>query len=269
MRQKGITIVPTGGLANRMRVVVSALHIADEKTKNVHIVWHATKECNARWEDLFLPFQKENVILSEGMRKNSIASKRNLWLPKLCRSRDYDKQIECYNPSEMPIETLCDKYDALYISTCYALCDYDSGQLSKIFYPKEELQKNIANVTSLFAEHTLGVHIRRKDNKQAIMHSPLSDFHHRMDKYLAEYPDAKIFLCTDDASVKRHFRQIFKERMITTDAELQRNTLTGMQDAVVDLWCLAATSLVVGSYYSSFSDTATELGGQPLEIINV
>ena len=57
--------------------------------------------------------------------------------------------------------------------------------------------------------------------------------------------------------------------MITTDAELQRNTLTGMQDAVVDLWCLAATSLVVGSYYSSFSDTATELGGQPLEIINV
>ena len=269
MRQEGLTIVPTGGLANRMRVVVSALRVADEKGKNVNIVWQATKDCNARWEDVFVPFQKENVIISEGTHKNRIASKRNLWVPEIWRYRHYDKQIECYNPAEKSIMTLCDRYDALYISTCYALCDYDSCQVGKVFRPQKELQEKIKSVTALFAEHTLGVHIRRKDNKQAIMHSPLSDFHHRMDKYMEEFPDAKIFLCTDDISVKRHFFQIFKGKIITTDAELQRSTLTGMQDAVVDLWCLAATSLVVGSYYSSFSDTATELGGQPLEIIKV
>ena len=34
-----------------------------------------------------------------------------------------------------------------------------------------------------------------------------------------------------------------------------------MQDALIDLWCLAASRKIIGSYWSSFTDTAADMGG--------
>ncbi len=269
MKQQGLTIVPIGGLANRMRVVMSALKIAEEQSMPICIVWRSCQECKAKWEDLFEPLTQDNVTLTTGTFHNSIASKRNLWLPMLLRVREYDKQIENFDPRKQSLSSLCQRYSSLYLSTCYALGDYDSKQVNAVFRPLPALMEEVDILTAQFSPHTLGVHIRRKDNKEAIVHSPLSAFHQRMDSYLQEYEDAKIFLCSDEPSVKRHFEQIYKDKMITNKVQLQRDTTAGMTDAVLDLWSLSRTSLVVGSYYSSFSDTATEIGGQPLEIINV
>ena len=62
-------------------------------------------------------------------------------------------------------------------------------------------------------------------------------------------------------------RYAYPDRIITQRTQVRRDTLDGMREAVVDLWCLAATQRIIGSYWSSFTDTAAELRQIPLEIV--
>ncbi len=268
MKYQGLSIVPIGGLANRMRVVMSALRLAGDLPVRIRIIWCASNECKAAWGDLFQPFEHPDVQMIDGTYKDTVATKRNLYLPRWMRWGEYDKQIENFAPGKQSMADLMGRYESLYISTCYALGDYDSSKVGMVFRPLQELKDKVKVITKDFTPHTIGVHIRRKDNTEAILHSPLSAFCQRIDAYLKEHDDGKVFLCTDDMAVKNYFRQRYTDRLITNNVKLERKSPMGIKDAVLDLWCLAETSLVLGSYYSSFSDTAAEIGGQPLEIIN-
>jgi hypothetical protein len=48
---------------------------------------------------------------------------------------------------------------------------------------------------------------------------------------------------------------------------LSRKSVGGIQDAAIDLWILSRTQKILGSYRSSFSETASEIRGIPLKII--
>lgn len=48
---------------------------------------------------------------------------------------------------------------------------------------------------------------------------------------------------------------------------LSRNSVAGMVDGAIDLYCLAATRRIIGSYWNSYSEIAAELGGIDLEIV--
>ena len=53
------------------------------------------------------------------------------------------------------------------------------------------------------------------------------------------------------------------------DIELRRNTLDGMQAAVIDLFCLANTNRIYGSYWSSFSEIAAQIKKAELVIVQI
>ena len=88
-----------------------------------------------------------------------------------------------------------------------------------------------------------------------------------MDRALKADPEANFFLATDDAALKRELIAKYGNRIITQQAPVSRSSIEGMRDAVVDLWCLASASRIIGSYWSSFTDTAAELFDAPLEIV--
>ena len=48
---------------------------------------------------------------------------------------------------------------------------------------------------------------------------------------------------------------------------IAEDTLRGMMHATADLWALASTSRILGSFYSSFTDLAAVLGDTPLQIM--
>ena len=271
MSRLELTIVPIGGLANRLRVITSVLHLSASSQDSipVRIVWRSNKACRAWFEELFLPVKQENIAFSHGSYADEVSSRYNLWLPALLRIGRYSVWKDDINPSVFPVEKILGQEGKVHISTCHALCDYDPQKVKDIFRPRQDIMDMVESFTEKFSAHTLGVHIRRTDNKQSILHSPLSEFEKRTDSYLETFADAKIFLCSDEKRVKDFFRQRYGEHLLTRQAVLSRNSLKGMQDAVADLWCLSRTHTVIGSYYSSFSDTATEIGGQPLEIIKI
>jgi hypothetical protein len=101
----------------------------------------------------------------------------------------------------------------------------------------------------------------------SIKHSPLSEFKKVMDAELTKDTNTKFFVATDSPSDEAELKRKYPGKIITYEKEISRNSEKGIQDALVDLLCLAETSKIIGSYYSSFSDVASYMGGIELQLI--
>ena len=112
----------------------------------------------------------------------------------------------------------------------------------------------------------VGVHIRRGDHNLAQERSPTAAFIERM---AAEDAAVRFFLATDSPAEEHALSIHFPNRIITASKAFGRDSTAGMRGAVVDLYALARTSRLLGSYWSSFSETAAEIGGITLEVIDL
>lgn len=263
-----ITIVPVSGLGNRMRVVASAVKVAGDMNVPVRVVWQPAWDCRAGFDDLFQPLSFANVSLCRGNFMDTPATKDNLLLPMLLRKTCYQAEYRCFRPSEtVSLQSLIGKEQSFYMDTCYALCYYSHELFRECFRLRPELERQVEDTVSGFSSRTLGVHIRRSDNKLAIKYSPLAAFRQRIDALLDSGEVEQLFLSTDDDRVRDFFRKTYGRLLMTRRVVLDRNALQGIRDAVIDLWCLSHTGRLLGSYYSSFSETAAELSDIPFEVI--
>ena len=73
------------------------------------------------------------------------------------------------------------------------------------------------------------------------------------------------FVATDDGPTKSKLISIFGDRIHTRENVAVREADTGVQDAVIGLFLLASCSRLFGSYYSSFSEVAAQIGRIDLE----
>ena len=269
MEKSQLTVVPIGGLGNRMRVIASIVAVAPQIEGKIHIVWQSMRNCRARFDELFQPLEDKYVILDAGSFGDSPATKKNLWLPCIYRKFVYNKEFRYFYPTtgKVDLVAMIKQYTSIYLASCYDMFDYAPEIIQKCFFPLPLLEEKINEVVQKYSCKTLGVHVRRTDNIYSIRFSPLTAFRKRIDELLKTGEIDSIFLCTDNEDVRSYFREIYGERVITRSIKVNRNTLQGIQDAVIDLWCLSKTSRILGSFYSSFSDMAAMLGGTLLEII--
>lgn len=251
-----IIIQPIGGLCNRMRAINSAYMLAKERGDTLTVLWFNNPELNCPFDKLFLPCSDIKVI--------NIYSKWNFKkiLYQLSFSYISNQEIKAHKGDGM----LEDSYRKalkkhIYIATeehFYPCHDYH------LFVPAKNLLSRIQTLCNDFGSHPVGVHIRRTDNKPAIGKSSTSAFIQAMEKQLADRPDTMFYLATDDFREEENLRNRFPGHIISNEArDLSRNSITGIQDALVDLWCLSRTSLIIGSYFSSFTDIAADLQGIP------
>src|SRR5438876_7707619 len=71
------------------------------------------------------------------------------------------------------------------------------------------------------------------------------------------------FVATDDPHEESFLRDRF--RVVTHQKRsLDRSTVEALEDAAIDLYCLAATRQLIGSHGSSFTHVAAQLYGIPL-----
>lgn len=267
MNAREIIIAPISGLCNRMRVVASACALAEGHSLPLTIAWQATPDCNAHFDELFLPLQADKVLLVRSRFFHTPATKRNLLLPFLLRKGRGFSECRCFCPhDEQHFLRLAQEHKRLYVDTCYALFPYPAALVRRLFVPLPSLQERIEALAEQLTGRSLGIHIRRTDNAMAIRHSSLEGFIAAIDQRIELGEADSLFLATDDEQVKAQLRARYGARLHTAPRPAARNTRQGMEDALVELWTLARTHSLVGSYYSSFSDTAAELSGRPLHI---
>lgn len=261
-----ISLVPVGGLCNRMNSILCAIATQKELNCRIDVYWKKGRELHANFEDLFQPINSStisikplnHVILRQGGRFCNIMN--------LLRMTKFDKSINGTLNSDNNIREIIGTSKNVYIYASNRFSIYSASNPSNYFIPMQDIQKKIDNVVSRFS-YTIGVHIRRTDNILSTKESPLSMFTKKMDEILSDMPSASFFLATDEIDVKSELIKKYGNKIITNDFELSRNSIEGMKNAVVDLWCLANTEYILGSTHSTYTTMASELFSKKLYIL--
>lgn len=262
-----IYIIPTGGLCNRMRAMASGIYLSRQVDTPVTIYWNNTQGLCADFHDLFLPIQDGQISIIENKK----------WLYNIEKTRDYILRwpfLHCmhnvvfnhdkYRKGDFLIhENDKSIYRSLLFISCHSMCQHSS--LKKLFVPQPDIQERIDGVSALYDGNTIGVHIRRTDNIQAINNSPIQSFYRILAEEVKKDSSVKFYLASDDDNVKKDFQEKFPHRIITSDVKTERNSLEGMKSAVIDLFCLSRTKKIIGSDYSSYSQIAAELNDVELK----
>lgn len=263
-----LTLVPQGGLCNRLRAIFSLLSLVEEGQidTDVHVGWHDNSECAARFDLLFQPLEAPRMQIKPRRWYDRPITRFNLHWPELLRSFMYFAQYSNVPPAVQDLQNHIATGRSVYVSTGQAFCEYNPEYVRRLKL-QPHLQQRVNILSQHFDDHTIGVHIRRTDHVKSIAESPDSLFEQAMRQALEDDPKANFYIACDDPKLCTHFASLFPGRATIQTCRGTRSDLRGMEEAVVDLWTLARCSRIMGSYWSSYSDTAAEIGGIPLTII--
>ncbi len=268
---KRFTVVPQGGLGNRMRVIRSAYALALEAGADVRVAFAENDECHCRFEDVFaeLYLPSGNFRISPAEWLDTPPSRRNLHLPQFARKFFYGLQLDGFSASDKEkVLRVSAASQRVYISTCYEFFG-NTLEMSSLFKPSAAVSEAVAAFTGRFGGRAAGFHVRTTDNAPAVSKSPCSLFEEAARRELETHPETSLFLATDSNEVKCRFVSEFGNRVITSDAELSRSSLKGMIAAAADMFALSHCDVVYGSHYSSFSEISAELGGKRAETLRL
>lgn len=268
-----ITLVPAGGLGNRMKAIAAALRLAQAVGSKLHIKWFRDWGLGCRFDQLFQPISHDSVTLDEATLTDHLffdrPRRRNFYFPKIALSSVFDRTMD----EAATTRGMREGFDfarwargkrVWMSSNVYFMAEDIPLDAFDIFHPTPRLQARIDKEASALGENAVGVHIRRTDNARSIAQSPTEMFVQRMRQ---ESPETRFYVATDDESVKQLLHQEFPQRIQTLPRQAQRGTLQGMEDAVVEMFLLSRCKRLIGSSCSTYSMTAAALGRIPLETI--
>ncbi len=259
-----------GGLCNRIRAIDTMLSLSRKIDTKLVVYWDRNDELNASFTALF-DFRNQFVLKETKYHsKNHPSTKiKNLIARiKLYRFFKFLGYSGVYyvddivKMKEQGFDFTSLDRDKNYYFYFYAKIIENPTPYQE-FTPQPYIMKIIDQVTAGFTPHTIGVHIRRTDNTHSIKNSPVQLFVDRMAKELELNPLTNFYLATDDPETEQFVESNFPGKIMKYSKELSRSSETGIRDAVVDLWALSRTKKILGSFYSSFSHTAAEIGGIP------
>lgn len=262
-RIQRLTVEPTAGLANRLRVLASGMALSRRLGCPLRVIWTRTPDLRCRFADLFEPVPGIAVI-----ERSWTASRIMRFVEARTRFDEYITQPRVERLLDSAYDfTALERARLPFIITCSRF--YPSqGELARLV-PRPSITSTVRACVASFTPSTVGVHVRRTDNVEAIARSPTHAFLTLMHERVRDDPATTFFVATDSRDEEQAMRQVFGDRVMARPKELSRSRPAGIRDALVDLLCLAQTSLVIGSYWSAFSEAAAELGGRPLIVVDV
>jgi len=260
--ERTLTVAAYGGLANRLRVLTSAVVMAEATGRALTMQWHQMDTCGAAFSELYtndLPVV--NLVGGPQTRLPHFAGPlgRN-YFDILTRMEPH---IAVMAVSWLALPEVYPHHAPL-LAQCAAVLDG--------LTPVEEVAARVqAFREAHFRPTMIGVHLRRGDFHRAARFSVdnLGAALRVTREFLAADPEAGILLSTDDGAVnqwtgrpmvegaREKFRREFGERVVwTAPRSLERGEAAAVQDALVDLLLLRGCDAGVGTWNSSFSEVA-------------
>jgi hypothetical protein len=275
MDERGvITLIPTSGLGNRLRIMATSIKLAREGNKQLRIYWNRNFELNAPFDKLFeyplnisvKPIPLKYKIWIQMRRFSSKLFGFENWYLSLFKFDliFLDKLVTDILNKSLDLQKEVNNAKKILICSCEEVnyCDLPDYQL---FKPVAAIQKEIDNHVLQFKATTIGIHIRATDHTTAIKNSPFHLFENKIEEELRLNNDTTFFVATDNEDYQNKLLQKFgSEKILFHKKVFRRDQSQGIKDAVVDLFCLSKTSKIYGSYYSSFSYIAGRIGQIPV-----
>lgn len=270
-----LTVGCLNGLANRLRVLLSAHAIGELTDRVVTVLWPRSRACGATFTELFendlgvveVPEAEVVALPSRG----GFASGRlpdlgaavspdpfqsGVWLFPM-----HDRRARQSDAGTLPPEVVVAARARVV-------------ELLEQLVPVAPVRRRVAAFhDASFSPEMIGVHLRRGDLtrfRPEVVRN-LDVVVRRVESYLEERPGAGILLCTDDGApdayrgteipsegIRAVFGSRFPGRVVsTTPRSLVRSERESVEDALVDLLLLRRVSMFVGTEGSSFSELAT------------
>ena len=287
-----IVVRPTNGLCNRLCVVSSFAALARRCNRELHVCWTASpgwsdEDLEDLFENRFPRFSADDfeqacanaLCLHPKQTVTGIGGLNEAW-----KYADGLGLAAVFDSSSHPVVTYwgfrpCQ--DLLAPEDRRRLLpgfDRDFEAELRAWRPVGTIRERVAELADAFSEDTVGVHIRRGD---AIRHPRVAEqyrrssdtaFMARMDRIVRSRPNSSFFLATDCFDTQQRFRDRYGSLILTNPDKRFVPSIYGapkanQQDAVIDLFALARTRTILGSYYSTFSKTAAALGGARLKVV--
>ena len=249
--KKLLIIRPRGGLANRIRSLVSAILLAKAIDRNLLMCWD---NYAVKFEELFdYPMPPQ---ISSAEYKKHLAG-------------DYGQAKLIHPGKHGNIEKVTTKPEEKTIIIVSGRAFYYQSEeeyLSELrsFVATKEITSRIMPLP----KNTVGMHIRRTDNERSITFSPSEDFVTTMDVIASHHPDVTFYLATDDLELKTRIKKRYNNRVLTYDVVNDRHCSAGVKDALLELMTLSLSKLIIGSGGSSFSLMASDICGAKLLLQN-
>ena len=232
------------GLCNRLRSLVSGICLSEELQCSLFVYWPSFKvESAAAFDSLYrLSSLPHWVIVIDAVSPQ--------------------KKIRCDTKEEAQQAFI----NGLTIISNAHFHKTDTKRFNRHIRNLLPIQKILSRVNNNLNRVPLGympigVHIRRTDNIKAIEESPLSGFVQAMQKI----KDGYFFLATDDRAIASVLKKKFTGRLHCHETIRRRDTLEGMQEAMVSLYTLAGCSFILGCNGSSFSGQAATIGNKKIK----
>ncbi|MEM7063917.1 MAG: hypothetical protein AAF572_12220 [Cyanobacteria bacterium P01_B01_bin.77] len=242
-----------GGLCNRLRALCSYLYLSHHLDIPLLMCWYPNEACDCYFDELF-----EDV----------------------CEMISPQTILRIFNSQESSNILYVDvgKWKRIYETYWQQHLDYETywqGYLK--FIRQMPLKKSILKKIDIFIEKfwhedIIGLHIRRTDLLEHLKSRKLESDYSSNEKFISSIEQAIadgyscFFLATDEVSTKTLIQANFPEKIIsycqTFDSFQKRQTF--VEDALIDLYLLSKCTKIIGSYHSSFSRYAANLGNIPL-----
>ncbi|MBO4336994.1 MAG: hypothetical protein J5842_02875 [Lachnospiraceae bacterium] len=242
-----------------MRAIGSAMILANRRGEELLVYWKVAPELGCPFEQLF---EKSTAFKLKNYRSDYYPPKV---LAQLTGFRVDNEAIR----SNRTEEGLNDAYVSSLPGKVYIATEehFFKNRDYSAFVPRKDLMKRVDELTQPCKDRLVGVHIRRTDNKPAIGKSSTDAFIKAMEKELTQNSDTMFYIATDDLKEEMLLRDRFKGHIISNEGrDLSRDSITGIRDALIDLYSLASSTKIIGSYFSSFTDLASDIRGIPLTI---
>lgn len=282
-KDRYLVVTPFAGTTNRLRVIASAEILAKITDRKLVIDWTLfAGEMPSPWKNLFrnpsTMFEDSNLI-SEGCSLARIKSaKANDPVIKNLgnlNKASFQQRMGDITEDKEPIvyfgTSLNFRPNTKYIS----YDDYNAQY--RDFYknlklPNFDAKKEIEDFKKKYfdGKYPIGVHYRAWNmSKQDhyVKNDPenryIGKFIEEMKKALAQNQgkDVVFYLSSDDPKVKAKLmaEPALKNKIVTRNNVVERDTNQGQLSALVDWFLLGATNYIIGTYQSSFSDEAAHL----------
>ncbi|UBM58908.1 hypothetical protein LAG90_19095 [Marinilongibacter aquaticus] len=272
--ETSITVVPFGGLGNRMRAIQSAIELKStlKISSTLSICWLEKSELNAPFFSLFQSIGTAFRLVSglqyflflkllKHVFVNQYSAVYRFLLSPFYDLILLDEDLKSENPEY--IHQRCVGKKRILIATCYKFQAFENFDN---FMPSVQVKERLHAMH--LPKGLVGVHIRRTDHLEIIRESALGMFENEMKALLEKESETQFYLATDEKEVKERLIEQFGNNVLTQAIELNRASPDGVLGAWLDILALSRCEKIICNLKSSFAETALMIG-EPKEIIQV
>lgn len=281
MINKGIVVIVTQGFANRMRMINSCYSYSKILNVKLFVVWLKTEDCFIEYQDVFSENKNNNFsqINLEDVKKESY-----LYFGRVHTQNYLDKIDLAYKDINKQFEYLILEGGHEFKHNSISRLEFIHGK--KNFYRSLKFNSNIENElkknldkkdyftsenqtkSSIKSNYKIAIHYRDIDkyddldisnNKLVnfVKNSPIDNFCKFIDLISDKH---KILLVSNSNKMYETLKEKYPNRdfkFIMNLSNENRGTNNGMIKSIVDFLLLSYSDLIIGNYFSSFSDEAS------------